>query len=170
MSSKDKELWEAYAHRVKAVVAKKTNLKSVRVNNETKVSRTMAEKPISLISALNKNLSISLHEGKTLERKREKSIRLGNIEIDAKLDLHGLTQRQAFEELAEFVHKKTKVGKRHLLVITGKGREGDGILRRNLSKWLHQLPEANAILALREAAPCHGGGGAFYVILRKNKA
>jgi DNA-nicking Smr family endonuclease len=43
-------------------------------------------------------------------------------------------------------------------------------LRRNLESWLRQLPEARSILALRQAAPKHGGEGAFYVLLkRKNK-
>ena len=102
-----------------------------------------------------------------LERKREKSLRQGEVEIDAKLDLHGMTQVEAFAALADFMQKKVKAGKRHLLIITGKGRGGAGVLRGNLENWLGQLPEAKTILALRTAAPKHGGDGAFYVLLRK---
>jgi DNA-nicking Smr family endonuclease len=104
---------------------------------------------------------------RSLERKREKSLRQGNVEIEAKLDLHGLTQTEAFEALADFMHGKVKAGKRHLLIITGKGRRGAGVLRNNLENWLAQLPEAKLILALRPAASKHGGEGAFYVVLRK---
>jgi DNA-nicking Smr family endonuclease len=102
-----------------------------------------------------------------LERKREKSIRQGDIEIDAKLDLHGMTQAEAFAALGAFMHKAVKAGKRHLLIITGKGRGGTGVLRNNLNHWLDRIEQANAILALRPASLKHGGDGAFYVIMRK---
>jgi DNA-nicking Smr family endonuclease len=110
-----------------------------------------------------RSLSVSL-----LERAREKKLRQGEFTIDAKLDLHGMTQVEAFAALSVFMHKKAAAGKRHLLIITGKGRGGEGVLRRNLEKWLSQLPEAGRVLALRPAAIKHGGDGAFYVVLRKS--
>ncbi|MEO0358755.1 MAG: Smr/MutS family protein, partial [Pseudomonadota bacterium] len=67
-------------------------------------------------------------------------------------------------------------GVRCVLVITGKGRakldhgpipERAGVLRRSLPMWLRQPPLAQAILDVTPAHQKHGGGGAFYVYLRR---
>ena len=105
----------------------------------------------------------------SLERNREKALRQGDVEIEARLDLHGMTQAEAFDALTTFMHRQVAAGKRHLLIITGKGKDGMGVLRQNLGGWLRQLPEASAILAVRPAAPKHGGEGAVYVLLRRGR-
>ncbi len=105
----------------------------------------------------------------SLERNREKALRQGDVEIEARLDLHGMTQAEAFDALTVFMHREVAAGKRHLLIITGKGKDGMGVLRQNLGGWLRQLPEASAILAIRPAAPKHGGEGAVYVLLRRGR-
>ena len=79
-----------------------------------------------------------------------------------------LTQSEAFEALARFLHRKVKAGKKILLIVTGKGRGDAGVLKTQLPFWLTQLPEAAQILALRPAAIKHGGSGAFYVLLRRS--
>jgi DNA-nicking Smr family endonuclease len=108
----------------------------------------------------------SLHST-TLERRVEKNLRQGEIELQARIDLHGMTQAEAHAALARFMAAAVKAGKRNLLIITGKGRGNAGVLKTNLPHWLQTLPEAPQILALRPAAPKHGGDGAFYVVLRK---
>ena len=105
-----------------------------------------------------------------LGRRAEKELRQGEIEIEARIDLHGMTQAKAYAALARFMAVQVKNRRRKLLVITGKGREGQGVLRQNLRDWLRSLPEAPSLLALRPAAPKHGGDGAFYVVLRRDKA
>jgi len=102
-----------------------------------------------------------------LDRRVEKNIRQGDIALEARIDLHGMTQSEAYDALARFMAKQVKAGRRNLLVITGKGRGNAGVLKTNLPMWLQSLPEASAILTLRPAAPKHGGDGAFYVVLRK---
>jgi len=89
------------------------------------------------------------------------------IKIDARIDLHGMTQAEAHGALAHFMASTAKAGCRNLLIITGKGRGGEGVLRTNLPRWLESLPEAGSVLALRPAAPKHGGDGAFYLLLKK---
>jgi DNA-nicking Smr family endonuclease len=108
------------------------------------------------------------------ERRREKQLREGDIRIDAKLDLHGMTQDAAYAALQKFITKHQKLGHRQLLVITGKGSSGGGagktgVLRKNFTNWLENLCERSFILGLRPAAPKHGGDGAFYVLLRKTR-
>lgn len=163
MTVQDKDFWESYKHGVKQVRSKKSTAPKPHARKiHHKIDHEIPAPPRALHAA--KELSLP-----TLERKREKALKQGAFEIDAKLDLHGLTQDEAFAKLASFMHRQVKAGKRHLLIITGKGRGGEGVLRRSLKDWLSQLPEAKSILALRTASLQHGGDGAFYVVLRKIK-
>ncbi len=110
---------------------------------------------------------IDLHH--PLERRREKELRKGVVDLDATIDLHGMTQAKAFDALARFMDAQVRFRRRRLLIVTGKGREGSGVLRRNLETWLKQLPHAPHLLAIRPASPRHGGDGAFYVLLRNSE-
>ncbi len=105
----------------------------------------------------------------TLDRQRERDLKRGDITIEARLDLHGLTQERAYEALEIFLKQSRKAGFRFLLVITGKGRGEAGILRQKVPDWLEALPEARLILTVRPAALRHGGDGALYVILKNKK-
>jgi DNA-nicking Smr family endonuclease len=171
--SEDKQFWEAYKS-VVAVAAKQKRKASVAKSvlksaAEKAAQRKAAESAPPRLPRTDAGQKWRADALRSLERKREKSLRQGEIEIDARLDLHGMTQVEAFAALAAFMHKQTKSGKRHLLIITGKGRGGDGVLRNNLQGWLSHLPEAGSILALRPASRKHGGDGAFYIILRHTK-
>jgi DNA-nicking Smr family endonuclease len=117
----------------------------------------------------------------TLDRRTAEKLKRGQLPIEARLDLHGMTQAAAQSALARFVERMAVAGRRTLLVITGKGirpsREGAepgeppiGILRRQVPRWLQEPPLRGHILAVREAAPEHGGGGALYVLLRRQRA
>jgi DNA-nicking Smr family endonuclease len=105
------------------------------------------------------------------DRGTEESLRRGKWEIDGTLDLHGLRAHAAQDALTRFVLRACKAQKRTLLIITGKGnvREGGGVIRRQLPLWL-DMPELRAhILAFTPARPEHGGSGAFYIRLRREK-
>lgn len=167
MTSKDKLVWESYTRGVAPVRSAKPKPRLAKAVPEKAVVRANAATEPPKLPKLNATSQLTKDVFIALERKREKSLRQGDVEIDGKLDLHGMTQVEAFAALADFMRKKVKAGKRHLLIITGKGRGGAGVLRRSLEAWLGQLPEASAVLALRPAALKHGGDGAFYVLLRK---
>ena len=93
----------------------------------------------------------------------------GEIAIDARLDLHGLTQVEAHRALDRALDSGARRGLRLLLVITGKGPGGDGILRRALPGWIESGPHAARVLRVVPAQARHGGGGAFYVYLRRQR-
>ena len=96
----------------------------------------------------------------------QRRVRRGQHEIDARLDLHGHTQDTAHRELVEFLLRQAGQGARCVLVITGKGRIGAGILRARLFDWIAD-PELRPFIAgYAEAHPRHGGAGATYVFLR----
>lgn len=163
------ESWKTYVGGVKPIVKKKkVKLCRPEAKEEGKsVLRRHAEKaPVTMAAPVFAKPLVK----ETLERKREKALREGDLDLEAKLDLHGLTQRQAFEKLGDFMRKCVKEGKRTLLVVTGKGTSGQGVLRKNLETWLARLPEASSVLTLRQAVPKHGGEGAFYLLLRKKSA
>lgn len=100
-------------------------------------------------------------------RAGEKKVRRGKLDIAATFDLHGHTQASASRALPGFLIAQQADGARCVLVITGKGREGQGVLRRNFLIWL-EGPQARALVSgFAESHPKHGGSGAFYVFLRR---
>jgi len=87
--------------------------------------------------------------------------------IESRLDLHGLDQDRARAVLHAFLRRAWENGERAVLVITGKGTMGDGILRRRTPDWLME-PEVRAIIAgVSPADRRHGGEGAIYVALKR---
>jgi DNA-nicking Smr family endonuclease len=103
-----------------------------------------------------------------IDRRLRQRLSRGAAAVDARLDLHGLTQAAAKGRLESFLHGAQARGHGLVLVITGKGRgEGEGVLRRQVPLWL-ALPQLRAlVIGFEEAAPTHGGAGALYVRVRK---
>jgi DNA-nicking Smr family endonuclease len=83
--------------------------------------------------------------------------------------LHGLSAAQAETALARFVARAQSQNQIWLLVVTGKGERGEGKLRRSLPAWLDRGALAGRVVEYGPAAPNHGGGGAFYLRLRRQK-
>lgn len=102
-----------------------------------------------------------------IEPNRERRITLGREEIGARLDLHGLDQDQARAQLAGFLSRAQAEGHRAVLVITGRGRAGGGILRRRVPDWLAEAPLRALVAGISVAHRRHGGEGAFYVALKR---
>ena len=102
----------------------------------------------------------------------------GKIKPEARIDLHGMTMAEAHPELTAFILGSQAVGRRLVLVITGKGKDRDdggpiptrhGVLRHQVPQWLAMPPLAQAILQVTPAHIRHGGHGAYYVYLRRNR-
>ncbi len=89
--------------------------------------------------------------------------------VEARLDLHGMTEAEAHAAVRHFVITCQAQGLRQLLIITGKGRGGDGVLRRAVPRWLEDPSLRSAVLGYAEAGRRHGGAGALYVQLRRRK-
>ncbi len=108
-----------------------------------------------------------------LSRRMKRGVARGKQAIDARLDLHGLTQAQAHSALLHFLRNAHARDARLVLVITGKGaknlgRGGEpGVLRRQVPQWL-SLPEFRSfVIGFEDAHIAHGGEGALYVRLRR---
>jgi DNA-nicking Smr family endonuclease len=105
------------------------------------------------------------------DRRTSDRLRKGRIGIQARIDLHGMTQTEAHGALAAFVLRCWSDGCRSMLVITGKGSsgQGGGVLRRAVPLWLNQPPLRERIIGIEEAGHKDGGAGALYVLLRRRR-
>lgn len=116
------------------------------------------------------------------DRKRLKRIATGRLEIEGRLDLHGLRESEAHLRLRGFLRQAQAQGRRTVLVITGKGRADDdpyapfdfgadraprGVLKRNVPRWLGEPDLALIVVSFTSAHIRHGGDGALYVHLRR---
>jgi DNA-nicking Smr family endonuclease len=109
-----------------------------------------------------------------LDRASAQRLKRGMVPIEARLDLHGMTQAEAHRALGNFVAASRAAGKRGALVITGQGRaagrpEG-GVLKNAVPRWLEEAELRQHILACTTALPRDGGGGALYLLLRKRRS
>lgn len=112
-----------------------------------------------------------LHHGNSpgLDRRSAERLKRGEMEIEADLDLHGLTQDMAHAQLTAFIQRCWITQRRCVLVVTGKGAQGFGILRAQVPRWLNQSPLRERILGFSYAQPRHGGDGALYVLIRRQR-
>lgn len=105
-----------------------------------------------------------------LDKRTAERMKEGAMALDARIDLHGMTQDAAHGALTSFVTRSFDRGARCVLVITGKGREGSGVLRAQVPRWLNQSPLRERILGFSYAKPQHGGEGALYVLLKRRRS
>ena len=106
-----------------------------------------------------------------LDRRTADRLKRGQLPIEARLDLHGLTQVEAQRALDAFLSAGVAAGRRCVLVITGKGGVGGeaGVLRRAVPQWLNQPGAREKVLAFAYALPKHGGNGALYLLLKRQR-
>jgi DNA-nicking Smr family endonuclease len=112
-----------------------------------------------------------------LERRLKQRVARGRAPIDARIDLHGFTQNEAYAVLLRFLERAQADACRLVLVVTGKGGGGGphdraserGVLRRQVPLWL-ELPEFRAlVVGFDNAHAGHGGDGALYLRLRRRR-
>ena len=113
-----------------------------------------------------------------MDKKAFGKLKRGKLTPDGRIDLHGMTLERAHPALTKFILSAHKQGKRLVLVITGKGKMRDddgpipvrlGVLRHQVPQWLQMSPLSQAVLQVSQAHISHGGGGAYYVYLRRQR-
>lgn len=111
-----------------------------------------------------------------MDTKTYGKMKRGKLVPEARIDLHGMTLDQAHPALTRFILSSYSRGFRLVLVITGKGQRDDphdpiprqrGVLKRQVPMWLRMSPLNTAVMDVAEAHLRHGGGGAYYVYLRR---
>ncbi|MEI8393974.1 MAG: Smr/MutS family protein [Rhodospirillaceae bacterium] len=106
-----------------------------------------------------------------IDRRTDERLRRGRLVVEARIDLHGLTQSVAHDTLLHFLEASYRVGRRCVLVITGKGpvSQGGGVLRQSVPRWLSEPGLRRLIVAVHRAQPFDGGDGALYVLVKRRR-
>ena len=172
LSEEDRELWDLIAKQVKPLRKHRVPKLHAAPRTEPSVAATVAKPALSprpLAAAPAPRSSRPMPPLAPLGKRERTKLSRGRSEIEARLDLHGMTQMRAHRALTGFLHRAHHEGLTFVLVITGKGRSGgeSGVLRRQVPEWL-SLPEFRAfVVGFEEAAIGHGGEGALYVRIRR---
>lgn len=156
-----------------------SDVKPLRKRKDAGGSRS--RKGGSKISIGVKREAAEIRSGAGLDRRSDERLRRGKMDIEARLDLHGMRLAAAEKALVSFMTASVEQGRRNVLVITGKG-EGRGAaraeqwwesqaggLRKSLPEWLSKKPLSDIVLRFYPAQRKDGGSGAWYVLLRRKK-
>lgn len=106
-----------------------------------------------------------------VDRRTAANLKRGRLPIEARIDLHGLTQAEAHRALRAFISAQHGAGRRCVLVVTGKGTrsEGGGVLRAMVPRWLNEGDLRPLVLSFTYARPQDGGEGALYLLLKRRR-
>ncbi len=110
-----------------------------------------------------------VHTPRTIDQPTRQKLAKGRLPLEARVDLHGMTQGEAHALLLGFLHRAHAMGIRHVLVITGKGSSlgSEGVLRKAVPAWFATPSFRPLVGGYEFAARHHGGAGALYVRLRR---
>jgi len=102
-----------------------------------------------------------------IEPNRQRRLVRERDPLDRRLDLHGLDQDEARAALIGFLQRAQFDGVRAVLIITGKGMQSDGVLRRRAPEWLAEAVLRGVVAGVSPADRRHGGEGALYVAIKR---
>ena len=180
LSEEERVLWESVAKQTKPLRKRSRAAKPqlAALDSQTPVATKAAaapkaHPPAKVPHAPRPDLPPAAPPLAPLGRRERSQLSRGRKEIDARLDLHGMTQTRAHRALSGFLQRAHSEGLTFVLVITGKGRMGAeserGVLRRQVPQWL-SLPEFRSlVVGFEEAHIGHGGEGALYVRIRRSR-
>jgi len=181
LSKEDLALWNRFKRNIEPLPKK---VRGPALDIDRKPNFSENDQPSSENSVADKSRHKNLKQNlkpSQLDRKRIRQIRSGRMALQARLDLHGMRQDQAYNSLRNFLQRCQSDGLKTVLVITGKGRtdsdlERDfiddrdrGVLRRVVPEWLAQPEFSELILGHSVAGESHGGSGALYIKIRRTK-
>lgn len=180
MHENDDDLWSMFTSDVKPLSAKEVEEKKAKEETPPKDGGAeILPEPQDVVIVEKKSALKKKQTSNQMDKNTQQKLVQGKIKIERQIDLHGLNRDAAQDALTQFITKAFQQNMRMLLVITGKGatsinpehwmEDKRGILKEKLPQWLSLAPLNEMVLQHHQARPRHGGAGAFYVYLRKNK-
>jgi DNA-nicking Smr family endonuclease len=173
----ERQLWEQVAASVKPRHSRRASAKPVQAAPVAQVRAKPAKRQSGVIKPVGAKEAPTRHvkpaspfAPPALDGKRTGRFRKGELPIEARIDLHGMTLDLAHRALVGFLVQARDRGQRMVLVITGKGPPEGGALKRLVPMWLATPPLAATIAAAAQAQAHHGGSGALYIYLRRKRA
>ncbi|WP_208441034.1 Smr/MutS family protein [Bartonella raoultii] len=177
LASQDRLLWERVCHTITPLHDKRLSSISENIANINDKKQCITQVPLgrqenqqrSTIIKKEKRAVTQVHKIHFFDHVAHRKISQGRYPIEARLDLHGYMQEEAYFLLKKFLQSSQQSGLRYVLVITGKGRSvgSDGALYRFVPYWLSTPAFRYYVHAFEQAARQHGGEGALYVWLRR---
>lgn len=183
----ERDIWGRVARTVKPIEAPRPDEAPSRPEPSSGSSRAAQEGEASremFSQYLDPRAPVPERTGKPAERDREKKVRRGKLEVEARFDLHGHTEASGRRALLNFLHRSRDRGAKTVLVITGKGASSralderrfepwnpdgkrlPGVLKRAFPRWMGEAEFAAIVSGYAGAHARHGGSGAYYVMLR----
>ena len=126
------------------------------------VARTSTPLPASPASAVRPRAAPEV-----LEPRRQRRLARERDPIEATFDLHGFGRFDAEDRLKAFLAGSQARGLRAVLVITGQGRRGGGVIRASIHEWLLSPALRGVVSGFASAHRRHGGDGAIYITLKQ---
>ncbi len=173
LSEEERALWESVIRQAKPLRKKHRVATSPAASptTETPAARAVVQPKVAIPVGAPSPKKPMAPPLVPLGRRERSQLSKGTKEIEARLDLHGMTQARAHRALSGFLHRAHGDGLTFVLVITGKGKIGAeserGVLRRQVPQWLSQPEFRNVVVSFEEAHIGHGGTGALYVRIRR---
>lgn len=168
----DDELWRQETSDTKKLGAKEKMLQKKPVTTQERRDFAGSGHRIAPQQVRGDIAELAIGDLAHVDRNTGEKLRRGEMPIEGRLDLHGMTQAEAFPELHRFITEAYASGKRCLLVVTGKGsrsESGRGILQEAVPRWLNTPELRPAILVFCPAQARDGGTGALYVLLKRHR-
>lgn len=195
LTAEDRELWDRVRANTKPM--ERSNLEVERFDPDAslpapapnslpslrKAKSKLLGKPAGASRGPSHSLAPSIHDQirqapVQMDQKSFGKLKRGKLRPEGKIDLHGMTLDRAHPALTGFVMNAHAQGKRLVLVVTGKGKARDeggpipvrhGVLRHQVPQWLAMQPMKSVVLQVAQAHISHGGGGAYYIYLRRHR-
>lgn len=162
LTSEEKKLWRRVAAGVKARCPLPEE-----IEDEAPAPRVAPKAPARTEPPTRPRVPAPKTSAPLADRGAEKRVRRGQIEIGGSLDLHGFHQDSGRAAVIRFLHAAHARGDRTVIVITGAGRSGQGVLKQRLPEWLASADLKPLVAGYAQAHRTHGGAGAFYVFLKR---
>jgi len=176
LSEEERALWESVARQARPLRKKHrtADLPAISQKGEAPVTaKAVAHPKLAIPVAAPPPKKPVVPPLAPLGRRERSQLSKGMKEIEARLDLHGMTQARAHRALSGFLHQAHGEGLTFVLIITGKGKVGAeserGVLRRQVPQWLSQPEFRTFVVGFEEAHIGHGGAGALYVRIRRSR-
>lgn len=175
LSDEDRNLWESFTEDIKPIDKKPINNEQ---NEKPHTSKTQQTCKNTAVFSSKEQHELSHGNVDDIDRKTARKFKQGKMDIDAKLDLHGMTQTQAYQALSDFILNNYHKQNRNLLIVTGKGNSHprqhwnepkSGILKEMVPKWLNESDIRPMILSFSHATQKDGGSGALYILLKRKR-
>jgi len=130
------------------------------------VVSTKARTPVQTVS-IHTLVTMPRAVPEELEPRRQRRLSRERDPIEASIDLHGFGRFEAEDQLRAFLMSCQARGLRAVLVVTGQGRRGGGIIRASVHEWLQGHALRGVVSGFAMAHRRHGGDGAIYVTLKR---